>query len=71
MLNLLVILFTIKIYVKIPSLVPSILDRSMASTKPMNIYMGVGVTAFPNNLPREKTVMQVYQYKLSFSKYVF
>ena len=24
----------------------SILDRSMASTKPMNIYMGVGVTAF-------------------------
>ena len=26
---------------------PSSLDRSMASTKPMNIYMGVGVTAFP------------------------
>ena len=24
-----------------------------------------------NNLPREKTVIQIYQYKLSFSKYVF
>ena len=32
-------------YVKIHSLLPSILDQSMASTKPMNIYMGVGVTA--------------------------
>ena len=30
-----------------PSLFPSILDRSMASTKPMNIYIGVGVTEFP------------------------
>ena len=37
----------IKIYVKIPSLLSSILDRLMTSTKPMNIYMGVGVTAFP------------------------
>ena len=36
----------IKIYVKIPSLLSSILDRRMTSTKPMNIYMGVGVTTF-------------------------
>ena len=37
----------IKIYVEIPGLMSSILDRSMGSTKPMNIYIGVGVTAFP------------------------
>ena len=37
----------IKMYVKIPSLLSSILDRSMTYAKPMNIYMGVGVTAFP------------------------
>ena len=30
-----------------PSLLTSIMDRSMASTKPVNIYMFVGVTAFP------------------------
>ena len=36
-----------QIYVKIPSLLPSILDRGMASTEPMNIYISVGVTAFP------------------------
>ena len=35
------------LYVKIPSLLPIILDRSVAYTKSMNIYIGVGVTAFP------------------------
>ena len=30
-----------------PSLLSSILDQSMASAKPMDIYMAVGVTAFP------------------------
>ena len=48
--------------VKIPSLLPSILDQSIVSTKPMNIYMGVGVTAFAVNC---------HVKKLSFSKYVF
>ena len=31
----------------IPSLFPGILDRGKVSTKPMNIYIDVGVTAFP------------------------
>ena len=31
----------------------------MASTKPMNMYMGVGVTAFPITPHVEKTVMQM------------
>ena len=31
----------IKIYVKISSLLSSILDRSMATTKPMTTYMGI------------------------------
>ena len=30
-----------------PSLLSSILNRIMASAKPMNIYMGAGVSAFP------------------------
>ena len=49
----------IKIYVKVPSLLSSILDRSMASAKSMNIYMGVGVTAFPITCHVEKTVKQM------------
>ena len=53
------------------SILPSILDRSMASTKPMNIYMCVGVTAFPITCRVKKTVKKMYQYKLSFSKHVF
>ena len=56
---------------KIPSLLSSILDRSMASAKPMNINMGVGVTAFPIKCHVKKAVKQMQQYKLSFSKYVF
>ena len=32
---------------KSPSLLWSILDRSMASKKPMRTFMGVRVTAFP------------------------
>ena len=48
----------------------SILDQSMASTKPMNMFMGIGVTAFPVTYHVEKTEMQMWQYKLSFSKYV-
>ena len=46
-----------KICVKIPSLLLSILDRSTASAKPMNIYMGVGVTAFPitSHVKKKKT----------------
>ena len=43
----------------------------MASAKPMNIYMGVGVTAFQITWHVEKTIKQMWQYKLSFSKYVF
>ena len=35
------------LYVKIPSLLPIILDRSVAHIKSMNIYIGVGATAFP------------------------
>ena len=31
----------------IPNLLSSILNRIMSSAKPMNIYMGVGVIAFP------------------------
>ena len=53
------------------SILPSILDRSMASTKPMNIYMCAGVTAFPITCHVKKTVKKMYQYKLSFSKHVF
>ena len=46
----------ITIYVKMTSLLPSILDRSMASTNTMNIY-GRWCYSISNNLPREKTVM--------------
>ena len=42
-----------------PSLFSSIFDGSMASTKPMTIYMGVGVTAFPITCLVKKTVMQM------------
>ena len=49
----------IKICVKIPSLLSRILDRSMASAKPMNIYMGVGVTAFAITCDVKKTVKQM------------
>ena len=64
-----------KIYVKIPSLLSRILGRSTTSTRPMHIYMGaiwalVFYYYISNNLPREKTAMQMLQYKLSFSKYV-
>ena len=31
----------------------------MGSTKPMNIYIGVGVTAFPTTFHVKKTVMQM------------
>ena len=41
------------------SLLSSILDRNMASAKPMNIYMGVGVTAFPITCHVKKTVKQM------------
>ena len=46
-------------YVKLPILLPSILDRSTASKKPMHICMGVDVLLldFSNNLPREKPVI--------------
>ena len=43
----------IKIYVKISSLLSSILDRSMATTKPMTTYMGI-ITR-----PVKKAVMQI------------
>ena len=43
----------IKIYVKIPSLLSSILDRSMATTKPMTTYMGI-ITC-----PVKKAIMQM------------
>ena len=43
----------IKIYVKISSLLSSILDRSMATTKPMTTYMGI-ITS-----PVKKAVMQM------------
>ena len=44
----------ITICVKIPSLLPSILDRSVAFAKPMNIYIGVGITVFPITCHLEK-----------------
>ena len=44
----------------IPSLFPGILDRGKVSTKPMNIYIDVGVTAFP-----------ITCHVKSFFKYVF
>ena len=47
------------------------LNTIMASAKPMNIYMGVGVTAFPIACQVKKTVKQMQHYKLNFSKYVF
>ena len=38
----------------------------MAFTKPINIYMSVGVYYISNNLSREKMVMQMKQYQLRF-----
>ena len=46
--------------VVIPSLLSSILDQSMASAKPVNIYMGVDVTAFPITCHVKKTVKQMW-----------
>ena len=48
----------------------SILGQGMASTKPRNIYVGVGVTAFPITCYVKKTAMGMQQYNLSFCKYV-
>ena len=33
----------IKVYIEIPSLAPSIMDRSMASSRPMQIYTCAGI----------------------------
>ena len=58
-----------KIYVKIPSLLPSILDWSMASTKPMNIYMGVSVTAFPISYHVKKFFPNMFSNKIKIKLY--
>ena len=56
----------IKVYIKIPDLLPSILSRGTASTGPIYIYMGVMFYyCITNNLSREKTVIQMQQYKLN------
>ena len=56
----------IKVYIKMPGLLPSILSRGTASTEPMYIYMGVMFYyCITNNLLREETVIQMQQYKLN------
>ena len=43
-----------KIYIKISSLLPSILDRRTASIRPVVFYYWIS-----NNLPHEKTAIQM------------
>ena len=55
-----------------PSLLPSILGQNTVSTKKMHINLGVGLhECISNKLLHERSVIQDYQYKLSFSKYLF
>ena len=55
-----------------PSLLPSISGQNTVSTKQMHINLGVGLhECLSNKLLHEKSVKQDYQYKLSFSKYLF
>ena len=46
----------IGIYVKIPSLLPSILGRSTLYERPLQIYMGVGVLLLPLKYPAMQKV---------------
>ena len=63
--------FSNKIYIKKCSF-SCILDRSMASTIPIQIYMKSGVSfLYFKHFPTQKAILQMQRYKLGFFKLFF